>query len=560
MPDPLDRTPETPDPGTDAPAPGAEPTGDGERTRDPGSVERDRDERLRALTEQALHLLDELGAARAALRTALEEADRERTARRDLEALVAELRRQVRHGRTSRLLAPPPPETPAAVATCLWIAGDTPSEQRDRWLADAAAWLADTEATLVCPAAQQPPAALLAALPRLSVVEADGVHPAQLWNVALATTSAPAVLLLAPGARPRALDGLHRLAALDDPAVAVLQPALAFDDGDPSLGLAADADLRVARRPLAHADGDPVEVDAPAPEAFVLRRAACQRLGPFDEDLLGSVALHEYALRARAVGFRCVGFPSAVVDVPATCRLVEADATRERDRLTMLARHRPQELYPALAAFADFWTMAEADRRAWLRGLLARLPDAARIGPGFDVLIAQADELARRAVPAEPLDRALGALEQTLARDGGEPAAGHAHDGTPLGEISARIARLGEAVAALRARQAELQEMLADGAAALEEATARAERAEHERAEAVRLVGEQQERLAAAAAAADGLRRDLAAVQARLAEREEWIARLLEEKLRRRVTLRPRLTEHERAFLAQQQARQAPRR
>src|SRR5690606_1829688 len=180
-----------------------------------------------------------------------------------------------------------------------------------------------------------------------------------------------------------------------------------------ALGVAAAAVLRVARRPLAHADGDPVEAAAPAPEAFVLRRAACQRLGPFDEDLLGSVALHEYALRARAVGFRCVGFPSAVVDVPATCRLVEADATRERDRLTMLARHRPQELYPALAAFADFWTMAEADRRAWLRGLLARLPDAARIGPEFDVLIAQADELARRAVPAEPLDRALGALEQT---------------------------------------------------------------------------------------------------------------------------------------------------
>src|SRR5688572_6199233 len=128
MPDPEDRIPDSPEEGSRAPPAGGRDSG--ERRAEPDRAARDADDRLRELTEQSLHLLDELAAARAALRAAEAVAEEGRARRVELEGRVAELQRQVRHSHTSRLLPAPSADAPPAFDTFLWIGDDTAAEDR----------------------------------------------------------------------------------------------------------------------------------------------------------------------------------------------------------------------------------------------------------------------------------------------------------------------------------------------------------------------------------------------------------------------------------------------
>jgi hypothetical protein len=514
------------------------------------------DQRLQQLTEQSLHLLDELAAARAALRAAEVGAGEGRARCQQLEDQLAELQRHVRRSRTSRLVVAPADAAPATMDTFLWVSLATPAVERDRWLMGAGEWLAAAAATLVCPAGQQPPAAVLSRLPHLRILESDGGQPAQVWNLIVATATAPAVLVLGPGARPRTLAALQPLAAIADPAVAMVQPVLTFGGKHAALGLTQSDDLRVQRQPLPSAR-DTMELDALAPEAFVLRRAACAALGPFDEDLVGAGALHEYSVRARAAGYRLVGVPDVAVDVPARQRLLDA-TVHERDRLVILARHRPQELYSALATFRTFWTMPETELRAWLRALLLRLPSGQTSPAAIDLLAGEATALVRHAVPASLVTAHLERLQEVLSdasghaeRDEVSDVAGAPHGKAPaLTEQTAqsmhaarmhaatRMAELKSATAALAALAGAKQEVERAGHAERQRWATEREQLESERqrleAEVHRLraqLSEQSAQLARGATALAELQAEVAAVarareqaEARLAAAGEFLA------------------------------------
>ncbi|MFG0317534.1 MAG: hypothetical protein ACF8XB_09685, partial [Planctomycetota bacterium JB042] len=272
------------------------------REEEETSRAREREERLTELTDQSLDLLDQLAEARRRV-SGYEELVREldeREAR--LRAVLADARLRIRSTRSLRGLGPSGPAAPIDVV--LWTIEPSLDEE---WVAAAATAFDGRPTTVLVPPGGAEPAAPAEGARRIGL---DSRSLAHAGNLAMASTDAPVVLLVLAGCDAAPLEaalGDGRFAPAADEAVALAQPVLVHPDGRSSLGLEERRALRVRRRPHEPDEGDggaPVALEFVAPEVVLIRRAAYERLGPFDEDLLGVHALVEYSLRASARDLR----------------------------------------------------------------------------------------------------------------------------------------------------------------------------------------------------------------------------------------------------------------
>ncbi|MBX3462912.1 MAG: hypothetical protein KF830_07060 [Planctomycetes bacterium] len=315
----------------------------------------DRERQLRDLTEQALGFLEELAEARRL------DGDRERLAARigELERVIADARSRLQHaggcapskrsgkGRVPALEVVFWGEGSLARAVaCRAACGDVPV----RWVGPPTAVPADPDLGGVA-----------------TLVHRDAHTPAQCWNLGLVGTEAAAVLFVGPGTRLAAVPALPELA----PNVALLAPRLE-PEGAAAVGCVELDALRLVPRPLPEPPPEaPFPVPWVAPRAFVVRRAAYERLGAFDEGLLGAASLLDFTLRARRANFDVVGFAGlAVEDDGAGAAADEHD----RERLFVLAQHRPEQLGRALAEHDELWRLAPAELAGYVAAVLARLP------------------------------------------------------------------------------------------------------------------------------------------------------------------------------------------
>lgn len=426
----------------------------------------------------------------------------------------------------------------------LWQPAGGETGECDAWLGTLAPWLQGRPATLLCTAGTAPGAELLHRMPALRMLECSQSNPAQVWNLALAAAAAPVVLLLAAGAVPQDDVPARVIAELGDEPVALAQPVLAGDGLADSLGLEEVADLRMQRRPAT--EDDRADLAFVAPEAFYVSRAAFTRLGPFDEDLYGTGALVELCLRARHHGFRLLGLRDVRVGIGTAADMLEQQPPLERDRLVILARHRPDELFGALASFRMFWELPAEELRSLILALCRRMP-----GPmpenAVELLAASATALVGRTAPRAELDAARRRLDELSAELAAERRRAADEQGRLQGELSASSATFEQCRTELeaeleesRARAAELEERAAGARAALArredllaEIAARAGLdaavPAEECADAVGTLRGDRERLEA----------EVRSLHAELEDRARWIVRLLEEKARRRLALFP---------------------
>lgn len=204
------------------------------------------------------------------------------------------------------------------------------------------------------------------------VTNRDARTMAQCWNLGMAATTADAVLFVAGGGDVRELGALPA----DLPAnTALLAPRI--ERGDRAeLGQDQAAEpLRLVPRPAGEVGEPFVRVPWPCADAFFVRRAAFERLGTFDEGLIGPAALLEYVLRARRANFDVLGVPKTVVAAPPRTAAEESvDAARER--IVVIAAHRPDQLGQALADSPILWELERNEAPGWLAQVLARLPSA----------------------------------------------------------------------------------------------------------------------------------------------------------------------------------------
>jgi len=202
-----------------------------------------------------------------------------------------------------------------------------------------------------------------------TIVHRDAHTPAQCWNLGMAGTTADAVLFVGPHVQLTAPPALPDDVA---PNTVLLCPRI-DRDGAPEIGC-------VERDPLLHLvpraqpdpmPGKPFPVPWAAVDAFVVRRAAFERAGTFDEALLGAASLLEYTLRARRANFEVHGV--------ATPTLVAAahdatDGAHDRERLFVLAMYRPDQVGRALADLTELWQLGTGQLSTYLAAILARLP------------------------------------------------------------------------------------------------------------------------------------------------------------------------------------------
>lgn len=318
----------------------------------------DRERQLRDLTEQSLGFLEELAEARRL------NADRERLAVRigELERQIADLRRQLRHagGSAPTALRADGVRTPS-LAVVFWGEGSLAAAREYQAACD------DAVVVWVGPPSALPADFADAAL--RTIVHRDTGTPAQCWNLALSGTDADAVLLIAPGlvpAGPSTLpDGLAANCALLAPRIDA--------EAESSIGcVEADAFLRLLPRPLSEPPAQtPSPVPWAAPAAFVVRRAAYEHIGAFDESLLGSASLLDWTLRARRANFEVLATAATSLRGDARALL---DDVHDHERLFVLAQHRPEQVAPGLADLDALWRMAPNELAAYLAAILARLP------------------------------------------------------------------------------------------------------------------------------------------------------------------------------------------
>lgn len=190
---------------------------------------------------------------------------------------------------------------------------------------------------------------------------------AQCWNIGMAATTADVVLLLGPGA---SVDGAFAVPT-DLPANAAILCPRIDRAGESQLGCDTDAELRLRPRPATGGGEAWTGVPWASSDAFLVRRAAFERLGTFDEGLLGAAALLDYTLRARQANFDVLGLPAIAV---AAGEIAPPDALAERERLVLLATHRPDQLARALATTPLLWDLGPGEAPGFLAQLLGRLP------------------------------------------------------------------------------------------------------------------------------------------------------------------------------------------
>ena len=347
----------------------------------------DRERRLAELTEQSLQILDRLAESRAT--TSERGALFARIA--ELQELLADTRQRVRFG--SRAVLANGLEQQAPFAVVVWdLGGD-------------AGRLAASVAGVTAPVT-----ALMGPRERVdtfadgleghvSLHETDCATPAHFWNQAMATTQAPVVVLLQAGSHLDA-DALGQLAAAASAdGVAIAVPVLDCGEGR-SLGRAERALLDLVPQPCSETSGL-CAVPFASPEAFALSRAAFERVGLFDQDVVGDLALAEWVLRAGARQYRCLGVAEAIAALP-QLRAAAEPAVIDADRLVVLARHRPQQLAAAALAADSLWQQEPDAVAAALRAVFRRLPQAAEFGQAIELLVLQAQTVAgwKRLAPA----------------------------------------------------------------------------------------------------------------------------------------------------------------
>ncbi len=376
---------------------------------------RDREERLGELTDQSLDILDRLAEARGhvqELETALVDRD---AANVQLRGLLEDTRRRVRSTRSADGATGAYRSAPGAarVEVVLW---PTSADLVHAWIDRAAAHVPIEDLAVLCPGASRPAEG--------RAYESDQRWPAHLWNLGMAVTEAPYVLFLAEGVAPREDLSDVDLGGLNDESVVLGQPVLQPKTGERTAGLSETHHLHLERRPLDGSDATS-RLEFASPEAFVLRREAYERLGPFDEDLRGVDALVEYALRARALDFRIVECRGLAVTLAADVDLLGPKARLERDRLIVLAQHRPDSLGEAIARSEPFFSLASGELAELLRALFRRLSGRQPGAEAIELLVRSGVDLARQAVDGRMLDERLEVLEHTIERmrsiEGDEP-------------------------------------------------------------------------------------------------------------------------------------------
>ena len=364
------------------------------------------DPRLAELTEQALHLLDELAEARlkAASLTEVEARCRE------LEERLAETRRHVRAARTVRLAGPHVQATRTKeVDVYLWVPHGVKREERERWLQQLEVFLKIQPATLLCRPDDRPAPEVTGGLEGLRLFDCEATHPAQIWNLGIASGDAPLAMFLSCGAVPRSDLSSAELSAALDESVALAQPLVTVKGQTPSLGLREERGLMMRPAPPPQNLQEIPELDAVAPEAFVVQREAASRIGPFDEDIQGNLALVEYCLRTKGRGYLIVGLAQAKVDLPvAPGRGIDSSA----DRIVLLARHRPGDALRTLVSESSVWDRPEAELKAFARAVLVRLPNVPPdvVGVLVDEIVGLRQQVvpsAQLAVLVQPIDRVL---------------------------------------------------------------------------------------------------------------------------------------------------------
>jgi hypothetical protein len=533
----------------------------------------ERENRVRELTDQCLHLLDELARHR------LEQKAGEDLTRRcaQLEVDITVLRRHLRASRAHVLR--PSQKAPREPILDVFLCAESSAPP-----AEVAAWLAQVAGA---PLGKDPAAASItllcadasalegAAIPTgFGVLSVGTASPAAAWNLALAQSKAPLAMFLARGVRLAKPLSPALLATLTDEVVALAQPVLRAGNRE-CLGLEDTGTLRV-RRAGAPA-GDVAEIGIPSGEAFFVQRAAWAELGPFDEDLVGPGTIVEFALRAARRGFRVLGLREPACIAPAG--LVEP-VLADRDRLVIAARHRPHDLVAILADSDLFWALPEAELRAtleavWRRAFLDRpSPEAAELLAGALVSVA------RRCLPRTAHEQQTQELAQARAeRDA------HAQDRRGLQAAVDGLRReLESAVAEHRAAERSVQELerarvTLQAALTEREREVAALRADVQRRatdhgnlerrlqraadEAATQVALHEATLASIAAAfelpsstpAEAIVARILDLRGTLRAREDWIAGLLREIERTRLRLRRRkLLAHEQQFLAERGA------
>ena len=551
------------------------------------------DSRLRELADQTLHLLDELATARA--QAAGAEAWKTRCA--ELLDRLEETRRHVRASRITTLSGGGPAASSPSLEVFLWVPADVPQRDRDAWLGRLRRFCKKVPARLLCRADAMPSAELRNVVENLGVLETEATTPAGLWNQALAASQAQLVLFLACGSLPETTFDASELAGLADETVALGQPVLTLRGKDASLGLVAQRGLVLEAGAAPRESTGWPELEFAAPEAFCVQRASNLRLGPFDEDLRGTLALAEYALRARARGYLTLGLPAQRVDL-----LTPPGRSDERmhDTLITLARHRPGEVSTALVRAKLLWELPEPQVRPFLHAVFARLPQAAQWPEGLRILVEELAGVVTHTIATPVLEVHLRQMEQTLhSALGIAPPLPAGKSFAPQDALQRKAEKLRSLVARLDAveaeislertrrqsaerAQAEREQQLTEQAAALtalrteleraggwardleQQARAHAARAgelaaaiaslDAERAQlARRLDAEQREaatREAAHTAATARLADEGARLRTELEARERWIARLLRELTARGLKLRRRqLTADEQHFL-----------
>lgn len=322
----------------------------------------DRERQLRDLTEQALGFLEELAETRRRV------ADRDQLAARigELERLIASTQQRLRHA--------------SGFAPAASSAGDDagrPSLEIVCWGAES---LAGAEALAASCAgvgvhwvgSPRAARALVPGSPVQAIVHRDARTPAQCWNLGMLATRADLVLFLAPGVEVAGPSAIDSTVATAD--VGLLCPPVRRGERWERGCRETDGFFRL--QPMAFEDAalaDAQPVPFPAAESFVLRRAAFERIGAFDEGWLGPLALLDFTLRLRAANFELLGLPSAQLALRASADAVTGPDD-ERERMLLLAAHRPDRLGAALADAPVLWSLAPEELASFVTRLLARLP------------------------------------------------------------------------------------------------------------------------------------------------------------------------------------------
>jgi hypothetical protein len=322
----------------------------------------ERDRQLRDLAEQSLGFLEELAEARRL------NGDRERLAER-----ISELERTVADGRLrlqnaggcapSRRRSGKKGQQAPPLEVVFWGEGSLAAALANREACG------DVPVTWVgLPAdvpADVPPKAIA------TIVHRDAHTPAQCWNLGMAGTTADAVLFVGPHVQLTAPPALPDDVA---PNTVLLCPRL-DRDGVPEIGcVERDPLLHLVPRPQPDPmPGEPFPVPWAAVDAFVVRRAAFERVGTFDEALLGGASLLEYTLRARRANFEVHGVATPTL-VAAGNAAAPPDGDHDRERLFVLAMYRPDQVGRALADLTELWQLGTGQLSAYLAAILARLP------------------------------------------------------------------------------------------------------------------------------------------------------------------------------------------